>query len=210
MLTRSERKHQTILEAATAEFLRNGYAGTSMDAIAASAAVSKQTVYKHFADKDSLFGELVLDTMERVEGRIQAGSRSLGSPDDLDQALVELAQRLVATILDSDVLAVRRLIVAEADRFPELGRAYYERGFKRGLQALARSFGELAEQGRLELDDPAAAADHFAGMVLWHPANQAMFCGSGRAPTARRARRHAESGARAFLAAYAPRKRLGG
>jgi TetR/AcrR family transcriptional repressor of mexJK operon len=201
--TRSERKHQAILEAGTAEFLRNGYAGTSMDAIAASAAVSKQTVYKHFAAKDRLFTELVMATMERVEGRIQAVSTTLGGRDDLEQDLIALAQSLVDAILDPEVLAVRRLIVAEAHRFPELGRTYYERGFRRGLQALAAGFAELAEQGRLAVDDPAAAADHFAGMVLWHSANQVMFCGPDHAPTARQARRSAESGARAFLAAYA-------
>jgi TetR/AcrR family transcriptional regulator, mexJK operon transcriptional repressor len=203
--TRSERKHQAILEAARVEFLRNGYAGTSMDAIAAAAPVSKQTVYKHFSDKDSLFRDLVIDTMKRVEQRIQAVSRIRGPGDDLERELIDLAQGLVDSILDPEVLAVRRLIVAESHRFPALGRIYYERGFKLGLQSLAARFGELAEQGRLAIDDTAAAADHFAGMVLWHPANQAMFCGPDHAPTKQRAHGYAQSGARAFLAAYVPR-----
>src|SRR5437868_81719 len=52
---RSARKRRAIMEAATTLFLRNGYQGTSMDDIAAAAAVSKQTVYKNFGDKGRLF-----------------------------------------------------------------------------------------------------------------------------------------------------------
>ena len=63
---RSDRKRRAILEAATARFLRNGYAGTSMDEIAAAAAVSKQTVYKHFDDKERLFREIVTTTVDEI------------------------------------------------------------------------------------------------------------------------------------------------
>ena len=63
---RSARKRRAILDAATTVFLRNGYLGTSMDEIAALAAVSKQTVYKHFADKERLFSEIVVGTVNEA------------------------------------------------------------------------------------------------------------------------------------------------
>ena len=63
---RSARKHRAILEAATTVFLNNGYPGTSMDEIAALARVSKQTVYKHFADKERLFVEIVISTVNEI------------------------------------------------------------------------------------------------------------------------------------------------
>ena len=63
---RSARKRRAILDAATAAFLRNGYLGTSMDEIAALAGVSKQTVYKHFADKERLFSEIVTATVNEA------------------------------------------------------------------------------------------------------------------------------------------------
>ena len=61
----STRKRRAIIEAATTAFLRNGYLGTSMDEIAALAGVSKQTVYKHFADKERLFSEIVVSDRRR-------------------------------------------------------------------------------------------------------------------------------------------------
>ena len=63
---RSTRKRAAILEAATTVFLSSGYLGTSMDEIAALARVSKQTVYKHFADKERLFSEIVTATVDEI------------------------------------------------------------------------------------------------------------------------------------------------
>ncbi len=73
--TRWDRKHRLIIEAAAATFLTHGYLGTSMDDIAATAAVSKQTVYKHFADKQQLFAGVVLATTDLVAaGEPRAGA----------------------------------------------------------------------------------------------------------------------------------------
>ena len=90
---RSARKRKAILEAARTLFLRNGYRGTSMDEIAAAAAVSKQTVYKHFADKESLFSEIVTSTVKEAgdtvddevlnlqeSGNVEAGPAGTGTP----------------------------------------------------------------------------------------------------------------------------------
>jgi NAD(P)-dependent dehydrogenase (short-subunit alcohol dehydrogenase family) len=70
--TRSSRKRRAILDAAATVFLRNGYVGASMDEIAALAAVSKQTVYKHFADKERLFSEIVVGTVDEAGDRVHA------------------------------------------------------------------------------------------------------------------------------------------
>ena len=69
---RSARKRRAILDAARTLFLRNGYAGTSMDDVAALAAVSKQTVYKNFADKQRLFTEFIGSDIAQVEGSSHA------------------------------------------------------------------------------------------------------------------------------------------
>ena len=63
---RSARKRRAILDAATSVFLRSGYLGTSMDEIAALAGVSKQTIYKHFADKERLFSEIVTAVCDEI------------------------------------------------------------------------------------------------------------------------------------------------
>jgi TetR/AcrR family transcriptional repressor of mexJK operon len=102
-LPRSARKRTAILDAATTVFLRNGYLGTSMDEIAALAGVSKQTVYKHFTDKESLFTQIVTTTVK------EAGDPALGESleledGDLETSLQELARRLLAGALQPKVL----------------------------------------------------------------------------------------------------------
>ena len=74
---------RAILDAATAVFLRNGYLGTSMDEIAALARVSKQTVYKHFADKESLFTAIVTAAVDAAGDPVHEDAAALGESDDL-------------------------------------------------------------------------------------------------------------------------------
>ena len=205
--TRSARKHREIMEAATTAFLRNGYRGTSMDEIAALAGVSKQTVYKHFADKERLFADIILATSDQVIGElVQTATQALPDTGDPEKDLAEVGRRLITAICDPQVLRLRRLVIAEAGRFPELGRTYWERGFERGLATLAATLKRLAERGQLHLDDPLLAAQQFAGMILWVPVNRAMFCGEEAALPAAEVERYAAAGAHAFLAAHGHRR----
>lgn len=80
-------------------------------------------------------------------------------------------RRLIAATCQPEVLRLRRLVIGEAARFPELGRTYWERGFERGLATLADQLRRLADRGLLQLEDPQLAAHQFAGMVLWVPVN---------------------------------------
>ena len=199
---RSARKRRAIMEAATTVFLRSGYLGTSMDEIAALAEVSKQTVYKHFTDKERLFAEIILATIDRVGEPFYAGINTLGDTDDLDKDLGELARRLIKIVLSPDVLALRRLVIGEAGRFPRLGRAYYERGPERTAVTLAAHFQRLADRGLLRLDDPVRAAHHFNWLVTSIPLNQVMLCGDTEQFTAADLEDFADTGVRVFLAAY--------
>jgi TetR/AcrR family transcriptional regulator, mexJK operon transcriptional repressor len=199
--SRSARKHRAIMEAAEEAFLRNGYLGTSMDEVARLAAVSKQTVYKHFADKEQLFTEIISSATDQiVDELVAAATLALRDTADLKRDLGTLARQLIASISRPTVLRLRRLVIAEAERFPELGQAYWKEGFERGLATLASSLGHLAERGLLRVDDPRIAASHFAGLVLWIPLNRVMFRGDGL--TGAELDRFADAGVEAFLAAY--------
>ncbi|MEU9748781.1 TetR/AcrR family transcriptional regulator [Streptomyces niveus] len=200
---RSARKHQAIMEAATAAFMAKGYAGTSMDDIAKLAAVSKQTVYKHFADKEKLFAEIVLATTDRVDAMIDlvAGIPTDADADALEEHLLRLARQFLTALTQPQVLQLRRLIIANADTFPDLGAAWYEQGFERVLATLAATFQRLADQGLLRIDDPLLAANHLSGMLLWIPVNRAMFHG-GPQHTQAELDHYADEGVRVFLAAY--------
>ena len=115
---RSARKRQAIVEAATALFLEHGYQGTSMDDIAALAAVSKQTVYKNFADKQQLFSDIVLGAAARADAFIATLPRVLADTDDLAAGLRALARQYLAIVMQPRLLQMRRLMVAEAAGSP--------------------------------------------------------------------------------------------
>jgi TetR/AcrR family transcriptional regulator, mexJK operon transcriptional repressor len=199
---RSARKREAILAAATAVFLRKGYLGTSMDEIAALAAVSKQTVYKHFADKERLFAEIVVSTVNAASDPVHREVLELQESGDVEADLRELARKQLAMVMQPQVLQLRRLVIGEAARFPELGRTFYERGPKRTIAGLASTFERLAERGLLELDDPELAAAHFNWLVMSIPLNEAMLRGTDEPATAAELDRYADAGVRAFLAAY--------
>jgi TetR/AcrR family transcriptional regulator, mexJK operon transcriptional repressor len=202
---RSSRKRRAIIEAATEVFLRKGYLGTSMDEIAARAAVSKQTVYKHFADKERLFTEIVAGTVDEASDPVYAEVASLKDSGDVAADLRDLGRRQLTAVLEPRLLALRRLVIAEAGRFPELGRAFYERGPGRTLAALATAFEQLAARGALKLDDPQLAAAHFNWLIMSMPVNEAMLLGADKRRTRAELDRLVDAGVRVFLAAYAPR-----
>ncbi len=201
---RSERRRQAIIQAATEVFLRHGYLGATTDEVAARASVSKQTLYKHFGDKQRLFAEIILDTTgQLVDGLSNAVASTLQDAQDVRKALRELADGFLRGLLQPDVLRLRRLVIAEADRFPEVGRAWFDRGFDRTLVILGEAMRRLADRGLLHnLGDPTLAAYQFAGLVMYQPMNQVMFAGTDAVPPADTLNRIADSAVEMFLTTY--------
>jgi TetR/AcrR family transcriptional repressor of mexJK operon len=202
--SRSERRRQAIIQAATEVFLRHGYLGATTDEVAARASVSKQTLYKHFDGKQHLFAEIILETtVQVVDGLSDAVAGTLQDAQDARKALRDLADGFLRGLLQPDVLRLRRLVIAEADRFPDIGRAWFERGFDRTLVILGEAMRRLAERGLLRnLSDPTLAAYQFAGLVLYQPMNQVMFAGTDALPSADKLSRIADSAVDMFLATY--------
>lgn len=155
-------KREAILTAAQALFLEAGYAATSMDAVAARAGVSKATIYAHFAGKEDLFGALIAGRCDACFGHLEApdlGGRSVR------EALVELGRNFFDVVTTAEAIGMFRVVAAEAARFPEVGRAFYEAGPRRGLDAIARFLGDLTRRGLLDVPDPRLAAEFFVGML---------------------------------------------
>lgn len=190
-----------IRDAAASLFLEQGYSGTSMDEIASAAQVSKQTIYTHFANKEDLFARLVLGNADRVDEFVATISQMLSEPADLEASLRRLAVRYLRFVVRPEVLRLRRLIIGEATRFPDLARQYYELVPGRVYAALAQSFGELRDKGRLRLDDPATAASHFAWLTLGEALDRGMFYPVG--PVSRELDKRAAAAVHVFMAAYA-------
>jgi len=200
--SRSARKERDIIQAATAAFVAKGYDGTSMEEIATRAGASKQTLYKHFKDKETLFGAVVRSTAAQTNDVIDLVTALLSDTEFVKGGLQKLARRLIAMLLDEELLKLRRLIIANAERMPQFGRDWYEKGFERMLASAAGCFQTLTRRGLLMTPDPTLAASHLFGMLLWIPMNEAMFTGNAKARSAAELQRHADASVEAFLAAY--------
>ncbi len=200
---RSARKRRVVVDAATTLFLRHGYLGTSMDQIAAFAAVSKPTVYKFFPDKEQLFTAIVLETLDRAGAPFLAELSLLAETryGQLADDLRDLARQYLATVTQPAVLQLRRLVIGASPQLPALASAYYERAPEQTLRMLADCFRRLAERGLLRAPDPDQAAAHFAFLVLGRALDKSLFCGD-QPFAAEELAAQADAGAAAFLAAY--------
>jgi TetR/AcrR family transcriptional repressor of mexJK operon len=201
--SRSDRKRNTLLLAATAVFLEKGYDGTSMDDVATKAEVSKPTVYKYFSDKERLFAAIVHATTDQIDGLVRLIIEPMIIEADIETSLAVLARRFITALMQPPVLRLRRLVIANADRFPDVGRGWYEQGFQRVLTTLATTFQSLADRKLLRLGDPVLAANHFVGLLLWIPVNKAMFTGDHHA-SPEELEHYAQAAVHAFLRGYAP------
>jgi TetR/AcrR family transcriptional regulator, mexJK operon transcriptional repressor len=202
--SRSARKRGAIAKAAATVFLRDGYVSASMDEVAAVAGVSKQTVYKHFGNKEQLFLAVINEVISGVLDEFFAAlATSFPDSEDLEGDFIRLGRILLTRVLDPGLMAVRRLVIAEVGRFPQLGRAWYESGPGGLATALSASLRRLAERGQLRIEDPAAAASDFNWLVVSKPQNMILF-GVVESFTAAEIEQFVASAVEVFLAAYRP------
>ena len=178
--TKSEAKATAILEGAMKEFLKNGYAATSMDKVAKSAGVSKATVYSHFGDKESLFNAVMQDL---VKDRFQQ-MMSLEAPQSLEQDAQALLSAMAAKILEnatSDRLFhdFMRIVIGESGRFPELAKAYVNNVAKPAIENLTKCF---ESHPALKLEDPEATVRVMMGTLIYFIMLQEMLHGKDIVP----------------------------
>jgi TetR/AcrR family transcriptional regulator, mexJK operon transcriptional repressor len=168
-------RDRKLLDAAERLFLRKGYHATTMDDVAAAAAVSKKTIYQAFASKEALFRALV-----------QARRAPIFTPVPIDgpaeQVLTNALRTAVEFILSPKEVAVFRLVAAEGAATPALAQAFYDEGSKQGQFAVEACLAALAKRGDIEIDDPLEAAHMLLGMALGI-IHIALLLGVRRSPT---------------------------
>jgi AcrR family transcriptional regulator len=168
-------KAEQILKGALPEFLAHGYARTSMDRIARSAGVSKQTLYSHFADKDQLFTTLIKRVAQEKFSLVWSKPLE-GQPD---RVLKELSYRLLAEINDEEYLDFIRLLIAESGKRPELAQLFISQIARPAIKRLSEY---LSEHRELLLADPEAIARIFVGSLLHFVFTQEMLRGKDIMP----------------------------
>ena len=198
-------KRLAILDAAKRAFVRDGVAGTSIDAIAVEAGVSRQTIYNQYGDKDQLLLAMIEDVTTRSSALLMSVIATFpDKPDDIQSALVEFAVRLQGRCLcDIDGRALTSLMEREAFRFPHLFAAWKAYGPGEDWPLIAACFAKLAGDGYLDLDDPSIAARHFVALINADlPKDQ----GPCVRPTEAAMRKAAATGVSTFLRAFGARQ----
>ena len=158
---RKGRKFEQVLDGARTIFLADGFEGASVDAIAKQAGVSKATLYSYFPDKRRLFTEV---------GRIECLRQAEAAKTSVDKTapprvvLGQAAKHITQFLLSDFAQAVFRVCVAESDRFPDLGREFYESGPRVGKKVLCDYLTEATACGALEIQDIDLAAHQFMAL----------------------------------------------
>ncbi len=175
------RSRAAAVDAARTLFLRQGYAGTTMDEIAALAGLTKRTLYNNYPDKHALFVQMVkavtpfADTFAReVREEFTVGITAA----NVAAALDDLGRRLALGIVRRDVVAIRRLLIGEARAFPTLAKEYFDRAPGQVLDALASGFAQLGRAGVLRVANARVAAAQFAYLVAGEPLDRAVLVGT--------------------------------
>ncbi len=156
-------KAEQIVCAARALFLADGFAATSMDAVAHESGVSKPTVYSHFQSKEGLFAGVIQRMCDEI-----AHDNFDGVPTDGPPAAVlkSVAQHICRYMVVSDQgRALLRTVICEVPTFPDLGRITWETGPQRAREMIAAYLAGLDAQGEAHVPDPLLAAGVFFGMV---------------------------------------------
>lgn len=195
---RQEIRRRAIVAAGQKAFLRHGYGHTSMSAIAEAVGGSKTTLWSQFRNKRDLFAAVVDHLVERYGEALRTPLPADGDPGEVLRAL---GRSVMATILKPQIVALHRMVLGEAGRFPELGQMLYERGMRRGQLRTAAWLEQQMASGRLRAADPQEAACHFIGLFQ-SGLYQRRLLGVGPAPTPDSIRAEVDSAVEVFLRAY--------
>ena len=205
--TRIKRSRKKILAAAEEVFLLHGFLGASMDAVADAAGVSKQTVYSHYKSKEALFLQVV---------ELMTGSAAHAIGEDLEDDfegvtaedfLIRAAIDQLLVVMTPRLMCLRRMVIGEVERFPDLGRLLHENGPQRSINRLAKAITHYVDVGELRCADPTSAARHLNWLVMGGPTNSAMMLGDVSIPTRPELEVHAQESIGIFLAAFGERPR---
>jgi TetR/AcrR family transcriptional regulator of autoinduction and epiphytic fitness len=163
----TELKREDIIEAAVIEFKTRGFNATSMDRIAATAKVSKRTVYKHFASKEILFQAITQELCDRI---MQVSEHSYDPRVPVKTQLHAIAEQEIALLTSAEFLDMARMITSESLTAPELTRTNFETFQDSGI-GMVEWLRQASDDGKLSLTDPVMASKQFLALIetfaLW-------------------------------------------
>jgi AcrR family transcriptional regulator len=190
-----EETRAVIYDAARHEFAGSGFAATSMESVAKRAGVSTKTLYRLIPNKAALFEGTLTNRMDRFVSvvRLRACDGS-----NIEAALREALLVCADLMLDGEVIALQRMLLAESDKFPEIAETFYKSAMQRTVATLGKWLRAQQQRGLIQLDDADAAAGMLLGMLAFEPQRAVMF-GHKAAPTRDERERRARDCAVLFL-----------
>ena len=194
---RQEEKRKVIMEAARAVFRRLGYDGASMNDIAQEAGVSKATLYVYFTSKEGLFAALIDD----VRACLPDGAIPIDPETDVETALNAFGRKILKKITSDENVELLRLVMGASDKFPELGRMFYDAGPGLGLRMVTGYLENQVARGTLRIDDIETAAHQLLELMQTRFTRLRLF-NIAPAPDAATIEASVAAGVRVFLAAY--------
>jgi len=189
----AERRHAALLDTAMRLFLDRGLDAVSIDEIAKRAAVAKRFIYARYRDKSALF---VAAIEHWIGDRLDVLQTFAPPPDRAEIGLVRFGQKLLDIGLQSDALALQRLLFAAAPRFPELAEHFVARNRHRAVSEIERVLGFYGGRGEIELNDSQAVAEQFFIAVVGIPQRLALL---GLSEPPAKQRRRLRTAVRLFL-----------
>jgi TetR/AcrR family transcriptional repressor of mexJK operon len=159
---RQTKKELEVLQVASDYFLRHGYQGTSVNAIARNSGISKESIYRYFSSKKELFEAVIAKELAEYLDKLHTIDVEFESMP-LDDALRKIAESIVAAVTTDRTLSFRRLIFHETRKSPDIGRYYYEVGPREAYKDLEKIFARHRDNARLP---PEKLAQYFVGMLL--------------------------------------------
>ncbi|WP_232219890.1 TetR/AcrR family transcriptional regulator [Pseudogulbenkiania sp. MAI-1] len=194
---KSETKRQSIIDAAAAVFMEQGFSAASMSDIASRAGGSKATLYSYFPSKEELFGEVMRDL---CVARVQPVFAALETGGEPAEALELFGIRFLQEILSPDLLAIRRMVVAEAGR-SNIGQQFYNQGPKAGRTRIAQFLEQQMQMGRMKKADPWRATIYLMALLTSDLADECLW-GVREKPSDQEITEHVHSALAVFFAAY--------
>ena len=167
-----EETRAVIFDAAGNEFADAGYAATSMESVARRAGISTKTLYRLIPNKAALFEAMVTKRLDEFVSTIRLRACE---GRDVESALQEALLACAELLLNGDVIALQRMVLAESDKFPEMAQTFYVKAMRRTVATLANWLGAEKERGLIAIENPEIAAGMLLGMLAFEPQRAVMF-----------------------------------
>jgi AcrR family transcriptional regulator len=167
-----EETRQIIFEAARHAFAEKGFAASSVEDIARRAGVSTKTVYRLVPNKAAVFEGMIIDRIDRF---VSAVNFSACDNHNIELALRSALRVCADLVLDPEVIALQRMLLADNDKFPDIAETFYRKAMRRTVGALAAWLELQASRGLIETRDFDEAAGMLLGMMVFEPQRAVWF-----------------------------------